>query len=316
VLFVEGYFHRSLLAAHEALGSPPPRGEAWVDPAAALGRAVAFGDSLVGAQSFRGHWKTGYRADWWADMGAAAAIFAGLEAHVDTTRARQYERAARRFLGALEREGMLRADGSVAMGRADAAQYGRRVVVREPYLVSTALVGIEVRAWLARRTGDAALRKQALAALEWTLSRLQPDGALKDPRSGEGALRLAAYTQEGWMAADLLLDEPGLAVRLRAALRSHVDWLLSVQDPDGTWVPGDVEESARTPPILDFLIWYDQRCESRPEVRDAIRRGAEAYVDPGRWKSIGLFGTGPHDVVRQALAGRTLAALHLGRYVL
>ena len=129
----------------------------------------------------------------------------------------------------------------------------------------------------------------------------------------EGALRTVAYVQEGWMAADRYLADATVLPKLRRALRPHVDWLLSLQKPDGTWDGKGEGTFGRTPGIVNFLLWYEQRCESRPDVRRAIALAAATWTNPDRWEAAGLLRPGEHQEVQRALAGRTLAALASGR---
>ena len=316
-LFVEAYYMRSLVAAHEALESLPHPRPDWLDPGAPLERAVVFADTLLRRQNLRGYWPTGYLDQFWADMGAAVALFPALEPHVDSTRVERYVQASERFLRALDRDHMLLGTGAVGLGWPFRIEDERRSApIYKPYLVSTALVGIETQAWLYRRTRRPEYRERALAALDYTLSRLRADGSLSDSVSTEKPLRIAAYVQEGWMAADILLGDPEVLSRLRRALPAHVRWLLHRQNADGTWNTGDPSEYSRTPPILDFLIWYDQRCERSEEVRRAIRRGSAVFLDPERWPDCGLYRRGAHYEVLRALWGRSLAALVRGKYVL
>jgi hypothetical protein len=118
------------------------------------------------------------------------------------------------------------------------------------------------------------------------------------------------------MAADALLGDPEILARLRQALPKHVDWLLRLQRPDGTWAGSAPGEFARTPSIIDFLIWYDQRCEPREDVRRAVRRASLVLIDGTRRAEYGLFAAGENQEVLRAIAGRPLAALAGGRYVL
>ena len=191
--------------------------------------------------------------------------------------------------------------------------------VRTPYLVSTALAGIEVHAWLHARTREAHDRERALAALDYTLAQLGADGSLPATEvedEPEGSYVAAAYVQEGWMAADVFLQDPEVIARLRAALPPHVAWLLRTQRPDGTWgSQGDDGEFARTPAIVDFLIWYDQRCEARDDVRNAVLRASATFTNPDAWYSIGLARAGRNEEVMRAITGRPLAALAAGRFI-
>ena len=321
-LFVEGYFMRSLVAAHPLL--QPKAGEAadGYDARAGLARAIDWADELIATQDTLGYWPTGYGAVFLADMAAALGLFPALEPHVAVARVERFETAARRFADALVEDEMLLASGACGVGWwGTTLPRLRSRALREPYLVSTALAGIELHAWLYRRSGREEDRQRALRALEFTLSQIQPDGSFhpgpKVPGIGtEGRFTTAAYVHEGWMAADVLLGEPAVLEQLRAALRPHVDWLLREQLPDGRWDSGATGEFARTPAIVDFLVWYDERCESRAEVRAAVRRAGLLLVDPTQWEATGLFRAGSHHEVQRALSGRSLVALASQRFAL
>jgi hypothetical protein len=250
-------------------------------------------------------------------MGAALGLFPALEPYVDAERLARYTAATETFLRAMQRDRMLHEDGSVGMGRAliidPLRPPGRRKP--EPYLVATALVGIETRAWLYRRTQRPELRQQARQSLEYTLAQISDDGFREPAGRREGSIRIAAYVQEGWMAADAFLDDPAVLVRLRQALPAHVRWLLSQQRADGTWDAPETGTFPRTPAIVSFLMWYDERCKSSPEVRQAIRRASQTWIDRKRWDAIGLWGESDDEEVLRALAGRALAAWARDRFV-
>ena len=186
---------------------------------------------------------------------------------------------------------------------------------RSPYLVSTALAGIEVHAWLWKRTRDPKYRDRALRAFDYTVSQIQPDGALPAHSTGEGALTAAAYVEEGWMTLDALWQDPGILARLRQALPAHVQWVLRLQRADGSWDSGADGEFARTPAIVNFLVWYDQRCEPTPAVKLAVQRASRALADPAGWGQSGLFQAGNHHEVQRAHALRALAAIATGKAV-
>lgn len=318
-LFVEGYFMRSLVAAHEVLRARDGDAarEGAFDSRSCLERAIAFADTMVLTQDRRGYWSLGYGAIWFADMGAAVGLFPALEPHVDDVRLARYTAATELFLRSMKRDRMLHEDGSVGMGRSliiDPLRPPGRANP-EPYLVATALVGIEARAWLYRRTKRPELREQAMRSLEYTLSQISDDGFREPAGRREGSIRIAAYVQEGWMAADAFLEDPAVLVRLRKALPAHVRWLLREQRADGTWDAPEDGTFTRTPAIVSFLMWYDERCKSSPEVRKAIRRASLTWVDRERWEAIGLWGDGADHEVLRALTGRPLAALALDRFV-
>ncbi len=117
------------------------------------------------------------------------------------------------------------------------------------------------------------------------------------------------------MAADHLLRDARVRAQLRRALPLHVDWLLRTQNEDGTWGDRAAGETTRTVAISNFLVWYERRCESRADVRAAIRRASKALLDPDLWLQAGLLYQGNQEDAQRALASRSLVALASGEPV-
>lgn len=318
-LFIEGYFMRALVVAHEVLAPLRAERADALDTREGILRAVTFADWMLAGQDSSGYWPLGYKAVYVADMAAVVGLFASLEPHVEPERLRRYTESASRFAAALQRDRMLLPEGAVGVGWPATRTPGEASADRTPYLVSTALAGIETHAWLYKRTRNAIYRDRAIAALDYTLAQLRPEGSLPgfalDGEAPEGNFLVAAYVQEGWMAADLFLEDAALHERLRVALRPHVAWLLRSQRPDGTWDSGADGEYARTPAIVGFLIWYDARCEAREDVRDAVRKASRILLDPDRWMDYGILRQGKHEEVLRAIAGRPIAALAADGFV-
>ena len=225
---------RTLVAAHEVFGDSVPAGEDRFDPRAGLARAVAFADSLVRSQNSCGYWDLGYYEAWTADMAAALGIFPALEPYVDEERRARYQGTAERFLEGLKRDRFFLASGAVSVGWRRAYKCDGTFVTSpsdsghtdDPYLVSTALAGLEIQSWLYRRTRSEIYKQRALAALEYTLSQIRPDGSLAGLAGKEGPFLTAAYVEEGWIAADSLLGDPAEHASLQGTLPRHVAWLL------------------------------------------------------------------------------------------
>jgi hypothetical protein len=310
-LFIEGYFMRGLIAAHAALRRAPEF-DVPLDTRAGLQRAVDFADWMLRGQNEHGYWPLGYKAVYVADMAAVVALYADLTPHLEPQHAERYMHSAEVFAAALQRDGMILASGAVGIGWPATRTPSESTAVRAPYLVSTSLAGIGMHAWLYARTRNPLYRARALAALDYTLQQIQPDGsfpgiALDD--QVEGAYLIAAYVQEGWMAADACWPDDTVRDRLRRALPAHVDWLVRTQRADGTWSSGADGEYARTPPINAFLMWYERRCAPHTGARAAVERAAAALTNPDRWSETGILRAGKHEEVLRALAGRPLAGL-------
>jgi hypothetical protein len=311
-LFIEGYYMRGLVATYEALTTRRFDGRS-ADTERGVLQALSFADWMLNGQNDQGYWPLGYRAIYVADMAVVIGVFASLMPHAQPDVAGRYIQSARRFAQALERDGMVLPSGACGVGWLDTRVRAESTVVRTPYLVSTALAGIECHAWLFARTHEREYRRRALAALDYTLQAMQSDGSFAPVEIRgirEGPYVTAAYVEEGWMAADHDLDDADVLRRLKRALPKHVDWLLRTQREDGTWgSQGEDGEAARTPAILNFLLWYDQRCEEREDVRQAVRRASPLLLDPDRWLESGLLRKGKNEDVQRAITGRVLAAL-------
>ena len=76
------------------------------------------------------------------------------------------------------------------------------------------------------------------------------------------------------------------------------------------------ELARRTPAIVDFLIWYDERCQASEDVRRAVRRASATLANPDTWYELGLARAGRNEEVMRAIAGRPLAAMAAGRFVM
>jgi hypothetical protein len=303
-LFVEAYTLRALVAAGTASGTGAD---------AAVASARAYADSLVATQNECGYWPLGYGEGWAADMAAALGLFMVLEPHVDAARLARYQATTEKFLQALERDGLFLKSGAVALGWPEGGVCGGEQRMwrsdvghsHQPYLVSTALAGIVLPAWLHHRTGDAAHAARARRTLDFTLSEIQTDGSVSYLETKEGPYWSAAYVQQGWVAADSLLGDPALRVRLREALRPHVDYLVRTQRPDGLW--GDpTNEFARSPSIATFLLWYDSKCGPRDDVRAAILKANRRLSDRAGWAGLGMVKSG---IVADILRAFTASAL-------
>jgi tetratricopeptide (TPR) repeat protein len=327
-LFVEGYRMRTLVAAHE-LGVAHATG--------GLEAALRFADSLVTQQRDDGYWHIGYDTGWVADMAAALAIFGTLEPHASPEQMSRYEAAAERFIDALVRDDMVdQSTKAIGVGfpmsqkpvSAKRVWDSRLGYANEPYMVSTALAGIAVQSWLSHRTGKPAYAARAKAALEWSLSRIDTSGVVPVIRGQEGPFGVAAYVQEGWMAADAWLEDPAVRDLLARDLPSHVNWLLRTQGSDGAWSSGVRGDIARTPAIVNFLLWYNETFGPHEDVRLAVQRASPALIAMSQFVTVprsdksrptkilpaAAADLAPLDFeVLSALVGRPLAALARGR---
>jgi hypothetical protein len=213
-------------------------------------------------------------------MAAVVGLLATLEPYADPERLKHYETSAARFVTALEHDGMSLASGAYGIGWHNTRDRTEDAVAREPYLISTSLAGIEVHSWLYSRTHEERYRTRALAALEYTISQLQPDGSFPDTYPGgilEGSLMVAAYVEEGWMAADRHLPQMMWPQPLAGAIAgASLVAASAIAELNGA--RPSPTASTPAPNIVNFLIWYDEKVEHREDIRRAVQRQRDSRI--------------------------------------
>ncbi len=105
VIFTGGYYMRDLVSGYKIFGDKRY-----------LHTAIAYTDWLLGKQSPRGYWLSGYSRLYLADTASALGLFIVLYNHVDHERQRKYLEAVQRYVHAIERDGLIRSSGALDVG--------------------------------------------------------------------------------------------------------------------------------------------------------------------------------------------------------
>ena len=302
-IFTNGYYMRTLVAGYRILGE-----RQYLDT------AIRYGDILLEKQSPRGYWGTGYGNIYLADTGSALGLFAVLHRHVDQGRRRRYLESMRRYVKAIEADGLINPSGAIGTGwRAD--QQGNITgTYQDEYTISSALTGGEVFTWMYHLTKEDKYRQVAYRALRWILGTMREDGVIPYVLAGEGTslakkgdaendFRLyeraryltAAYVGEGILSFDLYCGKPSWKREIRTAVAPHIEFLLRTQNPDGTWAVPDTKTSwdqKRSPGIVDFLVWYYNNVRKDPRIAAAVRKFDRFLMDPKNAKAFGILSAG------------------------
>lgn len=332
IIFIGGYYMRTLVAASQILDEPRY-----------LEAAIAYADFLLEKQSPRGYWGTGYGDIFLADTGSALGLFIVLSKHVSAERREKYQAAVARFVKAIEQDGLVNPSGAFGVGYRATPQGEVTGIMSEEYTISSVLSGGEIFTWYGRQTVDPHYQEVAYRALRWVISTMRDDGvipyilpAIGADRTKMGtpkadaklwddmAYQVATYLGEGIISFDRHATWPAWKNEIRLAIRPHIEFLLRSQNADGTWAKHDSYDQKRSPGVANFLIWYYLHVERDERIPPAVRRFGRVLVDPAAGREFGLLHRGavtnwttrantvgkfvPNDIVT-ALSGRALVEL-------
>jgi hypothetical protein len=302
-IFTNGYYMRTLVAGFATFGE-----RRYLDA------AIRYGDYLLAKQSPRGYWGTGYGNIYLADTGSALGLFISLNRHVDQDRRKKYFEAIRRYVKAIEDDGLINPSGAIGTGyRAD--QEGNITgPYKDEYTISSALTGGEIFTWMYHTTRQEKYRRVAYNALRWVLGTMRDDGVIPYVLAGEGSpldkkndpavdFRLwdraryltSAYVGEGVLSFDLYCNQRAWKAELRKKLKPHIEFLLRAQNPDGTWAVPDTKtawDQKRSPGVVNLLIWWYEKVDRDPRVAAAVRKFDAFLLDPARAKAFGMLNAG------------------------
>jgi hypothetical protein len=308
-IYTGSYYMRNLVAGYEIFGE-----QRYLDA------AIAYADGLLEKQSARGYWGTGYGDIFLADTGSALGLFAVLNKHVDPARQKRYLEAVRRYLTAIDKDGLIHPSGALSGGLSTDKEGRITKPIADEYVLSTALTGGAIFTWVYHMTREDRFRAQAIRGLRWILDAMNQEGVIPYMSPFEGAdlkkkddplneyhlwedLRFctAGYVGEGIIASHRYSDQPEWRAEIEKRIRPHIRFLLDNQNPNGTWgvrMPKTISmcsgkmDMTRSPGIVNLLIWYYNRVARDPRIVTGVRRFALLFINPEEAKSYGLLQAG------------------------
>lgn len=323
VIFVGGYYMRTLVAGYEIFGD-----RQYLDT------ATAYADSLLKKQMPNGFWPSGYGTVWLADTGSALGLFITLYNHVDHRRQEEYRAAIQRYVNSLKKDGMIHENGALGTGWAHVKNGVMAYPIRDQYTISSGLTGGEIYTWMYHITGQNKYREVAYHALKWILSTMRSDGEIPYIETYDGAnwdergnpkvdyhlwhtwpYDTSAYVGEGVISFDLHCGNQAWRRWIESAIQPSIEFLLRTQNANGTWAkPGSLDQ-ARSPGVINYLTWYYDHVHHDPRVALAVRRFDAFLLNRRESNAWGLLSSGPDksiwkgtqaDVAR-SLTGRAIA---------
>jgi hypothetical protein len=309
IIYTGGYYIRTLVAGYEILGE-----QRYLDV------ATAYADGLVKKQMARGYWGSGYGDVELADTGSALGLFSVLYRHVDKDRQQKYLAAVQRYVTAVESDGFIHPSGAVGFGwnlNKDGTIGG---ILKDDYVIATALTGGEVFIWMFHITKEDKYRRVAFNAISWMLSTMRKDGVIPfvdeaegtflgkqgDPKNDfrlwdENTYQASTYGGEGLIAFDLYCDQPEWKSEVQRKIRPDIEFLLRSQNSDGTWgirrPPASTDclgigDPARGPGVVNLLIWYYSHVDRDPRIVNAVHKFDRFLLNPEQAKQFGLLNFG------------------------
>ena len=306
-IFVSGYYMRTLVAGYEILGD-----RRYLDI------AIAYGDTLLKKQFALGYWDTGYDTVNLADTGSALGLFTVLYKHVDRERQKQYLDAVQRYVEAIPKDGLIHPDGGLGRGWGHDEDGKFSKPFPGEFVISSALTGGEIYTWMYHLTKDDKYRRVAYNAMRSIFSTMRKDGVIPfvdparrlslekqdDPKIASLLwdylpYLTSAYVGEGLLSFDIHCDQPEWKAELRKKFKTHLEWLLATQNPNGSWSQpsenracGADFDLTRTPGIANTLIWYYTHVEKDARILTAVRKFDQFLVNPEEAKAFGQLNRG------------------------
>lgn len=301
VIFPAGYYMRSLVAGYKIFGE-----KRYLDV------AIAYADTLLKKQSARGYWQTGYAGRiYLADTGSGLGLFIVLYDLVDKDRQKKYFDAVKRYVEAIEKDGLIRPSGALDVGLKSDDNGVPSVPYNEDYTTSSQLTGGEIFTWMYHMTKQEKYRQIAYNSLKWVLSTMREDGVIpynlpfdgsdlrkkgdakNDYRLWTNSLYLtSAYMGEGLLSFDLYCGNKKWQKEFRQKIKPHIDYVLKTQNPDGTWSTPGWWDQKRSSGIINFLIWYYTNVEKDPRIPAAIQKFEAFILVPANGKAYGMLNEG------------------------
>ncbi len=302
-IFINGNFARVLLASAGMTGNQAYRDE-----------ALRWCDTLYRQQQLTISSKLN-EAGFWPDMGRKGNIYFGDMGTAATALAMGYRRAdARRqtlYLTAMERmarfvregtlvdpqdEGRKACDGWIIKAGPDAGALGcgylsgHLSTIR--YTVATSNTGATFFPELYSLTGKEEYRKIGADAVRWILKIRKPSGEIPYTLDGqdyaEWPLDTMSYCGEGFISADTYLKDTDLHEWLGKEMKLSVQWLLDLQNKDGSWGKLRSSDQQRSPRCVSVLTWYYRTFDPDPAIARAVRKYCEFLLDPVNSKAYGV----------------------------
>jgi len=302
-IFINGNFARVLFAAADVTGNKAYREE-----------ALRWCDTFYRQQQLTITSKLG-EAGFWPDMGRKGNIYFGDMGTAVTGLAMGYRRAdAKRqemYLAAMERMARFVIEGTLV----DPQDEGRKAcdgwVIKEGpdqgalgcgyfkghlstirYTVATSNTGGTFMPELYAITGKDEYKKVGAGAVRWILKMRKDSGEIPYTLDGqdyaEWPLDTMSYCGEGLIAADMYLKDPEMHELLRKEVKPCVQWLLSLQNPDGSWGKLRSPDQQRSPRCLSVLTWYYRTFEQDPATAAAVQKYCKYLLNVENSKAYGV----------------------------
>lgn len=302
-IFINGNFARMLMASYRITGNRAHLDEAlrWCDTFCSLQQP---------AKSSKGE-DVGYWGDcspagniYFGDAGTATHALAAISHHAGPDRQATYRSAMERYARFVidgctsDPQGQGReVTDSWVIREGDAAGalgcgYYRGKLSTEPYTIAAATTGGAFMSELHAITEKPEYRDVAAGAVRWLLSTRKDDGEIPYTLAGSlmetWPLDTMSYCTEGFIAADLLLDDEDLRAALRRDLAPSVQWMLAGQNADGSWGELRSQDQQRSPRAVSLLSWAYEWAEEPEPVAESVRRYCAYLLDPANSKAYGV----------------------------
>jgi hypothetical protein len=302
-IFINSNLARTLIACFELTGE-----ERY------LQEALAWFDILVNLQQMTLS-ANGDTAGFWGDFnpsgniylgdaGTSATALAGAVRFAKGNRREKYMQALQLYanfvrFGAIDdpqgkgrggangwiiREGQ--SSGAIGCG------YYRNELSLSPYTISTSVTGAAFFSSFYALTQDREYLQIAESAGRWLISVREPTGEipyiLHNSQSDSWPLDTMSYVADGIIGLYLRTDSEIVRAEIRKSMARSVQWLLNLQNADGTWGKLRSEDQQRSQGILNLLVWYYNEISPNPLILDGVRSNYGFFLKPANSAKFGV----------------------------
>jgi hypothetical protein len=163
-----------------------------------------------------------------------------------------------------------------------------------PYTISTGTTGGAFFSQIYQITGKPEYKEIAANAVKWLLTLRKPNGEFPyiidniPETKFDWPLDTAAYCAEAFINVDKYAADAELKSLLRRELKPTVEWLVKIQNADGSWGKLRSPDQQRSPGAVALLTWYYRDAEPDPRVAESVRKYCRFLLNPENSSKYGV----------------------------
>lgn len=170
--------------------------------------------------------------------------------------------------------------------------YYRNELSTAPYTIATSVTGAAFFSALYVLTGERQYLTIAENAARWLMKVRKRTGEipyiLNNFELDQWPLDTISYVADGIVSVYRRTDDKDLQFSIVKSMSRSIQWLLNMQNKDGTWGELRSEDQKRSQGLLNLLVWYYNDVVPHPQVLESIRRNYTFFLNPENSEKFGV----------------------------